>query len=123
MTIEKMTRGQIKNLRDDINGALIDLGLKHGLKINAGNASFTDNSVTFKVECLIAGFDKGKDEFERSAFLFNLSQADYGKDFSYGGRQYKLVGLKPRSPKYPIIGERDGGRYKLPERAVAALAS
>jgi len=123
MTLKKITKQDCRKLRDELNSELADLARKYGLKINAGNASYTDNSVTFKVECLIAGFDKGRDEFNRHAFMFHLKAEQFGSDFVFGGRAYKLVGLKPRSPKYPIIGERGGSRYKLPEASVASILS
>lgn len=123
MKLEKITRKDCKTLRHALTSELADLGKKHGLIIKAGSASYTDNSVTFKVECLIAGFDQAKDNFERHAFMFDLTDDQFGAFFRYGKRTYKLVGLKPRSPKYPIIGEHDGSRYKLPEKAVASLLS
>lgn len=121
MKLKKITKQDCTVLRDELNGALADLGKKYGVKIKAGNAVYTDNSVTFKVEFLIDGFDKNRDVFNRHAFMFKLKEEQFGAEFEFGGRSYTLVGLKPGSPKYPIIGERDGGRYKLPERAVASL--
>lgn len=121
MAITKFTPAVCKKLRTDIDRDLAALGEKHGLKIHAGNASYTENSVTFKVECLLDGFDKQADDFGKSCFLFDLSEDAYGKHFKFRGQTYALVGLKPRSPKYPIIGARAGNRYKLPEEAVASL--
>lgn len=121
--MKKITRATCKLMRDEINLALADLGKRYELKIHAGNASYTDNSVTFKVECLLEGFDKAKDQFEECAHLFDLTKDDYGRDFNFRGRTFKLVGLKPRSPKFPIIGFRAGKRWKLPEGALESLLS
>ncbi len=121
MEIKKITPAVCKKLRDEIDSRLAALAHTYGLTIHAGHASYDANAVTFKVECALAGFDRDKDDFDKTHFLFDLPADAYGKEFTFGGRKYTLVGLKPNRPKYPIIAARDGSNYKLPEQAVASL--
>ncbi len=121
--MKEITRASCKVIRNKLNAELVKVGEKLGLVISAGNASYTDTSVTFKVECVIEGVDKAKENFERECFLFNLPADAYNKTFHFNRQDWKLVGLKTRSPKFPIIASKVGqsGKYKLPERAVASL--
>ncbi len=120
--IENITRELCRRLRDDIDAVLKPLGAQLGVKFHAGNASYTDNTVTFKLEAMIEGFDKVKAEYEQACIAFRLRKDQYGTPFKWGGNNYTLAGLSMRSSKYPIIAERDNGkRYKLPERAIMAL--
>jgi hypothetical protein len=51
-----MTREKIRALRDDIDVALAAVAAKHGLgSLRAGNASFTESTVTFKLEAVEDG--------------------------------------------------------------------
>lgn len=121
MDIKKITPAVCKKIRNQINEDLAALGKEYGLTIHAGNASYDANAVTFKVECALEGFDRDKEDFDQTHFLFDLPKDAYGKEFTFGGRKYTLVGLKPNRPKFPILAARDGSNYKLPERSIASL--
>ena len=120
--IKKFERGHDTMIRLQIDAALADLGEQHGISINAGNATYSDNTITFKLELQIEGFDPLKDAFEKSCEWFGLKPEDYGREFVKGVRLYKIVGLKPRNRKYPIICQdmKTGKHYKLPEADVQA---
>lgn len=123
MTIKKINRAACKTIRTELDAELEELGKRLGLTIKAGNASFGDTSVTFKVDCVLEGVDKAKEEFARDCFLYNLPETAYKAEFQHGGKTWILEGLKTRSPKYPIIASKKGedGKYKLPESAIASL--
>lgn len=41
-------------------------------------------------------------------------QLELGDEFKYDGKTYTIVGLKPRSKRYPILAKcSDGKTYKL----------
>jgi len=121
MEIKKITPAVCRKLRQAIDENLAEYAAETGLTVHARGASYQDNSVTFKVEFVLDGVDLNEEEFKETHFLFNLPADSFGKEFTYGGKKYKLVGLKPNRPKYPILAEHGGSRYKLPERAVASL--
>jgi len=121
--IKKIDRAACKVLRDQLNHELEQVGQKLGIEIHAGNASFDASSVTFKVECVLSGVDRAHETFDRDCYLFHLPTSAWRAKFEFQGKQWILVGLKTRSPKYPILAEKVGesGSYKLPERAVESL--
>ncbi len=51
-------------------------------------------------------FDPGKDMFELLANGYGLKPTDYGREFSTGRETFRIVGIEPRRPKYPINVER-----------------
>lgn len=125
-TITEINRPACKKIREELNAGLEELGNRLGLTIHAGNASYNDTSVTFKVECVLAGIDRNKEEFEKHCAILDLPKDAYGKTFEYNRQQWRLVGLKLNRPKYPILAEkvsRPGAKYKLPERAVESLTA
>ncbi len=52
-----------------------------------------------------------------------MSPADYGRQFSTGRELFKIVGIDPRRPKYPVSAERipDGQGFKFTADQVALL--
>ena len=122
--LKKITRASCKTVRAELNKELVSIGAKLGLDISAGNASYDDDSITFKVKCSLAGVDIAAKEFERVCYQFNLPASAYRAEFNWNGKMWNLIGLKTRSPKLPIIACRVGesDQYKLPEKAVRSLA-
>lgn len=54
-------------------------------------------------------------EFEKYATAFGLNASYYGKKVKVGNDEFKIVGIKPRRSKFPIVGESltNGMNYKL----------
>ncbi len=115
-----MDRQQIKALRIKIENALQELAKTESLQITVGRATFSSNNVTFKLECaeINSGIPqtKTKTDFDSYCVLYNLKPTDMGKLFTFMGNKYELVGCKPQSPKFPILGKRvtDGKVFKFP---------
>jgi len=61
--------------------------------------------------------------FEALSEAFGLSPEDYGRQFSTGRELFKITGIDPRRPKYPISAERipDGQGFKFTSDQVALL--
>jgi len=61
--------------------------------------------------------------FEALAEAFGLSPTDYGCSFSTGREQFRITGLDPRRPKYPVSAERipDGQAFKFTAEQLALL--
>jgi len=61
--------------------------------------------------------------FEALAEAFGLSAADYSRQFSTGRETFRIVGIDPRRPKYPVSAERipDGQGFKFTADQVALL--
>jgi hypothetical protein len=61
--------------------------------------------------------------FEAQAEAFGLSPADYGRQFSTGRELFKITGIDPRRPKYPVSAERipEGQGFKFTSDQAALL--
>lgn len=125
----QITKELLREMRDDIDRALEEIGRQYGVVFKAGNARFTSSVATFKLEAATIDAEgsvvtKEADDFKMMAVMYGLKPEDLGREFWIGSRKYKLVGLKRSARAYPILAERDGQRFKLPAEAVrSAIAS
>ena len=53
--INQFTKAEVINLRNEINAALSSIEKKYGIKLNAGNASFSGNECTYKLKANTIG--------------------------------------------------------------------
>lgn len=126
--ITKIDAAATRKLRQLITGELYGLGERLGLTIEAENATYDrdGNYVTFKVRCQLDGFDRREAEFiENHWAVPGLEASDYGAEFHYAGKKWRLVGVSTRARKWPLLAvnltEGAGKTYKLPPAAVAAI--
>lgn len=70
-----------------------------------------------------SALDPERLRFEVLAAAFGLSPGDYGRQFSTGRELFRITGLDPRRPKYPVSAERipDGQGFKFTSDQVALL--
>jgi len=127
----------LKQLRIDIDAAFSAIRQKHGVTLSIGNISYSPEKATSRITMIATGdpniasdpraaeLAKVAAEFKLYAASFGLTPEQLGATFKYGRDTYKLVGLKPRRPKMPILATRlaDGRTYKLPEDSIASLQS
>jgi hypothetical protein len=127
----------LKNVRADIDSALLAIKQKYGITIQLGNISYSPDKATSRLTMIAVGdaaaatdpraaaLAKAQAEFKRAASSFGLKPEQFGATFTFGRDTYKLAGLKPRSPKRPVLGTslRDGKTYVFPESAIAPLQS
>ncbi len=136
MTIKEFDKTNLKNLRADVDAAMGNIASKYGIAIRLGNISFLPEKATGKVEFVVTNNTSDgtsvnpreavmKPDFKRYAHAFGLKPEQYGVIFIFGQERYKLVGLKPRAPKLPVIATNiaNGTSYKLPESALIGLQS
>lgn len=81
---------------------------------------------TFRVSIPLpdgSALDPERLRFEALAEAFGLSPTDYGRQFSTGREQFRITGIDPRRPKYPVSAERipDGQGFKFTAEQVALL--
>jgi hypothetical protein len=120
-----MDRHSWRKVDAAINKALAAVGEKFEVKLNTRGFRFTDTDCMFKLEAVVKkvdghSFNKAKSEFKQYAYMFGLKASHYGKTFESRGKTLKVVGLKLRGRRYPVICEdvSTGNRYKLPEADV-----
>lgn len=120
MKLEQFNPQNLKQVRIALQAKLDVLSEEFGVPFKAGNITYSDDTFKCGVTSTIVpdGMSKMQVDFDKCCFQFGLDKSDYGKTFRSGGESFKLVGLKPRSPKYSVVGEdvTTGKRYKFNSR-------
>ena len=116
-----ITPQKIQEMRKDIDEALKAVAEKHNCTIHAGSANYTSESFNIKLEVVENSSDgstvtKEELDWKANASLFGLDVDLLGKTVKIQGKDYEIVGLKPRSRKYPVLGKdlSNGKTYKFP---------
>lgn len=103
---------------------------RHGLVVEAQDITSVDLrwgfDATFRVSIPLpdgTALDPERLRFEALAEAFGLSASDYGRQFSTGRETFRIVGIDPRRPKYPVSAQRipDGQGFKFTSDQVALL--
>lgn len=125
MKIKSFDRDTCKFLRSEIDSALKAVADKYGINLKAGNAKFSESSVTFKLEAAIIGEggiveSKDAQEFKLYSHMYGLKETDLGKEFMSNGNRYVVCGMASRSFKFPILAKKVGTNsvFKFPPEAV-----
>ena len=128
MKITEINRQTCKQLRDILQDALNKADVE-GVDIQVGRATFNDSNVTFKIEVAVKEangqiMNKDVTNWKRSAASFGLPVSALGKTVKVNGDLVEIIGLRPRSTKYPVlIRKADDKVYKSTVAVIkAALA-
>jgi len=104
---------------------LEEIAKELGIDIKYAGGRFDVNTFTMRIECSTIGQDgtvntRFAEDFKRNAHVFGLEATDLGRQFNYSFEVYEIVGLKPKSRKFPILVKRlkDGRMFKLMARSV-----
>ncbi len=94
------------------------------LKIAVKGGSIGTTFVNLRIEFAEVGEggvaeSKETADFKALARFYGLSADDLGRQFVFRGERLTIVGLKPKSPKFPILGRNGSGKvYKFPAESV-----
>jgi len=118
MQISNFDKATVKALRIAMNNALASVESEYGIKINAGNASFSGNEVTFKVKANTVG-DSGEAQTKEAtqwtmmASVNGLGHLSVGDEVILQGKSFTISGWNTRARKSPIeITDANGRSYK-----------
>jgi hypothetical protein len=121
-------REKCKQLRFELDAILPTVGKKIGLGITCGRMVYRpdEGTITVKLEAT-APNEKGQIEpkeaidFKACCWQWNLKPEDLGKSFEFQGKTFQLVGAKPRSHRFPLLGKcaSNGKTFKFEARQVA----
>ena len=117
--VTSFNRKNIRQINNELEAALKQVAEKYGLEVKLGNTRFTGDNFSTKVQVATVGQDgiamsKEATDFNRWKTALGINM-DLGQEFQRNGKTYTIVGLKPRSKKYPILAKcSDGKTYKLP---------
>jgi len=125
MAIQQFDRKNLKALRQDMNDVLKAVELRYGIQINVGNASFSDNEVTFKTKCNTIG-EGGKaqtkeaNQWKLYAELNGVGQFSVGDRVTIQGQVFTIEGWNTRAKKSPVMIKdvATGKSYKCPKNVL-----
>jgi hypothetical protein len=84
-----------------VDGGMQDMNLRTGFEFEVRiGIPLSDGSI----------YEPNKAMFEVMAENYALNPDDFGREFSTGNETFRITGIEPRRPKYPIKAER------LPDR-------
>ena len=112
-----ITRQTLTDFRKDFATAVAALEKQYGIVISLGSISFTATSFEVKLTAN-EGADKdevNEKEFKNHCRAYGLDPEDYDSRFTFGGKDYVIVGVRPNRRKYPIACQQiqDGVTYNF----------
>ena len=119
-----------RRLQREMLKACQDVAARHRLVVEAQDITGVDLrwgfDSAFRVSIPLpdgTALDPERRRFEALAEAFGLSPADYGRQFSMGRELFKITGIDPRRPEYPVSAERiqDGQGFEFTSDQVALL--
>jgi hypothetical protein len=125
-----LTPGLCQRLHRELLEACRQVADRHGLAVDDKGLSNIDLrwgfDVAFRVSIPLPDgrtLDQEQLRFEALAEAFGLSPGDFGREFSTGRETFRITGIDPRRPKYPISAERvpDRQGFKFSAEQVAHL--
>jgi hypothetical protein len=115
--MDNMKQEQIKVIQADLRAAFVAIGEKHKISIAMGSLTYNDLYFTCPIKGRFLdakGSTEEADKAEWDAYCgkFGLKSDMFGKVFVLGGKTYKIIGIKPKARKYPVVGQvGSGGKY------------
>lgn len=115
-----MTKALAKDIHAEIDEAVAAVARKHGLSAKKHGGRYTSSSWSARIE-LVELTEPGAEtpeaqDYLKKAELYGLKADWLGKSFiGSKGRSFRIVGLKPKASKYPVLGEDQstGRRFKF----------
>jgi len=117
--VTSFNRQNIRQINSELEAVIKQVAEKYGLEVKLGNTRFTGDNFTTKVQVATVAeggitMSKEATDFNRYKTILGINM-ELGQEFQRSGKTFTIVGLKPRSKKYPILAKcSDGKTYKLP---------
>ena len=128
MSSIRIDRSFLKSFKGDAEAALTVVAEKYGISVSYKGGSYARDgaNATLKFEIAAPDAETGEalsreaQDFKLSARAHGFEPEDLGSEFTVRGTVYRITGLKPRRPKYPICADRvsDGKSFKFPVEIV-----
>lgn len=125
--ITQFDRKNIRALVDAMEEALAPVAEKYGLKLERKNLTYHQEDTPVPFRFLVVAEDENGNamssdakDLVRFGKVWGLLPTDLNREVTIGRRTLRIVGLRPRSRKYPVLLEdvRTGKTYKYPAEAV-----
>jgi hypothetical protein len=125
-----LTPGLCKAIEAEMLRACAEVAARHGLMVEGLGVQAMDLRWNFEFGVRVSiplpdgsTLDPKRLLFEALAEEYGLSPDDFGREFSTGQEWFRVAGINPRRPKYPISATRlvDGKGFKFTAANVAML--
>jgi len=120
-----LTKHNIPRILDEIDVALEGIGKKYNLQLKTRRTyGYTDKNFRVEVEGVVVenGVAETREAqcYKQLATHYGLDPNDLYKEFISRGRRFKIMGLKPKNFRYPVVVEElpTGKRFKFSVDAV-----
>ena len=114
MIIKSFDRNSCKVLSENMMKELEKVAKKYGVHVERGRGTFTGPNFDIKVKFSTvsdgAVQTKERQDYERFHASCGLPGDLLDGQFVYNNKVYTVIGLKPRSKKYPVLAEREDGK-------------
>lgn len=116
-----ITKKQMIDMRPDIENALKIVCEKYNVTFSLGSGSYGDDTFSYKLNGASLDPEEPMDiqtpasiEFKKQAGKYGLSPDLLWEIVNINGKPHRIVGLLPKSTKYPILTMRmsDGQAFK-----------
>ena len=99
-----------RQLREDIDSALISLGKKYDITFHTGSCSYSQVEMTYKLKVTVndkkALQAKEAEEWNNHYELFGFKKDDLGKKFVMSSTEYMITGFNLKRSKFNLRGKR-----------------
>ncbi len=117
----ELDREVLRQVRDDMNEALAEVGKRHGLLIQCGGGgTFNSAAATLKVEVVVPASNMNGGEHAKAVAdwnslctRFGFEREWLGKTFTYGVERWVVLGLRPTRHKHPVLAKNSRGSVKV----------
>jgi hypothetical protein len=119
----------VRAILEECREALEPVAEKYGLTLDRKGRTYQHDSLPVMFQLLVKQMTEdgtvltaAAKEFQRYAPMYGFDKDDLGKTFTTHQGSYRISGWKPRSRKYPILGEcvRSGKTFKFMVEQVKA---
>jgi len=127
MSIQRFDKKNVQEVLDACKEALELVAEEYGVVLQRKHCTYQYNEVPIAFKLIIPErADDGsavapeETEFRKYASRFGLDPNFYGEMFKTYSGVYRVSGIKPKSRKYPVLGERvtDGRVFKFQAQVV-----
>lgn len=131
--MSELTKEKVNQFTKEATEALEKIAERHGLKLDRRTATYSRVDINMRLFFSIPGAveeeismtgelkisESEKASFRTHAEHFGMKRDDLGKCFRHCGELFRIVGIKPTRPKYPVnVVRSDGKRFKFPHQII-----
>ncbi len=111
--ITRLTPATCEEIQTRMLEACQKVAAEHGLVIESAGWHGMETGFAFEPVFRVSipasdgmAFNLEKDRFELLAEHYGLAASDFGREFTTGNERFRITGIDPKRPKYPISAER-----------------